>query len=152
MGMIFEDLEDHEGYAARRLPDGTFTSTWTLDTDVFEAYVGASSCGWTGTDAYPPTGAGRMAAEDQWEHAHARPLLETAVPARISELVDNLRQETAELAGPPSRRPDRRRATGRVVRTRPSTQGTRRAATATRHRWLSGAKAGTVAVTTPRSA
>lgn len=98
MGMIFEDLEDHEGYAARRLPDGTFTSTWTLDADVFEAYVGACSCGWTGTDAYPPTEAGRTAAEDQWERAHARPLLETAVPTRISELVDNLREETAELA------------------------------------------------------
>jgi hypothetical protein len=97
MGMIFEDLEDHEGNAARRLPDGTFTSTWTQDTDVFDAYVGACSCGWTGTDAYPPTEAGRTAAEDQWEHAHARPLLETAVPARISELVDNLREETAEL-------------------------------------------------------
>lgn len=98
MGMIFEDLEDHEGYAARRLSDGTLTSTWTLDTGAFEAYVGACSCGWSGTDAHPPTDDGRTAAEDQWEHAHARPLLDAAVPARISDLVDNLQEETAELA------------------------------------------------------
>ena len=30
MGVVIEDLEDHEGYAARRLPDGTLTGTWTL--------------------------------------------------------------------------------------------------------------------------
>jgi hypothetical protein len=41
MGMIFEDLEDHEGYAARRLPDGTLASAWTQDTAAFDAYVGA---------------------------------------------------------------------------------------------------------------
>ena len=62
MGMIFEDLEDHEGYAARRLPDGTLTSTWTQDTAAFDAYVGACTCGWTGTDQHPPTEAGRTAA------------------------------------------------------------------------------------------
>ncbi len=94
MGMIFEDLEDHEGYAARRLPDGTLTSTWTQDTAAFDAYVGAC----TDTDQHPTTEAGRTAAEDQWEHAHARPLLAATVPARVTELVDNLREETAELA------------------------------------------------------
>jgi hypothetical protein len=98
MGMIFEDLEDHEGYAARRLPDGTLTSTWTKDTAAFDTYVGACTCGWTGTDQRPPTEAGRTAAEDQWELAHARPLLAAAVPARVTELVDNLREEVAELA------------------------------------------------------
>jgi hypothetical protein len=98
MGMIFEDLEDHEGYAARRLPDGTLTSTWTRDTAAFETYVGACGCGWTGADQHPPTEAGCTAAEDQWEHAHARPLLATAVPTRFTELVDNLREEIAELA------------------------------------------------------
>jgi hypothetical protein len=99
MGMIFEDLEDHEGYAARRLPNGTLTSTWTRDTAAFEAYVGACSCGWSASDHYPPTEAGRTAAEDQWELAHARPLLAAAVPARITELVRNLCKEVAELAG-----------------------------------------------------
>jgi hypothetical protein len=96
VGMILEDLEDHEGYAARRLPDGTLT--WTRDTAAFNAYVGACTCGWTGTEQHPPTEAGRTAAEDQWELAHARPLLAVAVPARVTELVENLREETAELA------------------------------------------------------
>jgi hypothetical protein len=94
MGMIFEHLEDHEGYATRRLPDDTLTSTWTQDTAAFDAYVGAC----TDTDQHPTTEAGRTAAEGQWEHAHARPLLAATVPARVTELVDNLREETAELA------------------------------------------------------
>jgi hypothetical protein len=96
MGMIFEDLEDHEVYAARRLPDGTLTSTWTRDTAAFDAYVAACTCGWNASDHHPPAEAGRTAAED--ELAHARPLLAAAVPVRITELVDNLREEVAELA------------------------------------------------------
>jgi|ERR671918_887599 hypothetical protein len=98
MGMIFEELEDHEGYAARRLPDGTLTSTWTREIDAYTGYVAACSCGWTGSHEHPPTEVGRTAAEDQWEGIHARPLLATAVPTCINELVDNLRQELAELA------------------------------------------------------
>ncbi len=97
MSMIFEDLEDHEGCAARRGPDGTLTSTWTRDTAAVDAYVGACTCGWTGTDQHPPCEAGRTAAEDQWEHAHAWPLL-AVVRARVAELVDNLLEETAVLA------------------------------------------------------
>jgi hypothetical protein len=105
MGMTIEDLEDHEGYAARRLPGGTLTSTWMRDTVVFDAYVGAC----TDTDQHPPTEAGRTAAEDQCEHAHARPLLAATVPARVTERVDNLPVETAELADHlPPRRPGRR--------------------------------------------
>jgi hypothetical protein len=98
MGMIFEDLEDHEGYAARWLLDGTLTSTWTRDTAAFDGYVGACCCGWNASNHHPPTEGGRTAAEDEWEVAHARPLLAAAVPARITELVDNLREEVAELA------------------------------------------------------
>ena len=98
MGTIFEDLKDPEGDAARRLPNGTPTSTWTRDTATFNAYVGACTCGWTGTDQHPPTEASRTAAEDQWENAHARPRLAAAVPAHVTELIDNLREEMAELA------------------------------------------------------
>jgi hypothetical protein len=98
MGVTFEDLEDHQGYAARRLPGATLTSTWIRDTVAVDAYVGACTCGWAGTAQHWPTEAGRTAAEDQWEHVHASPLLAVAVPARITELVDNLRVETAELA------------------------------------------------------
>jgi hypothetical protein len=47
MGMIFEDLDDHEGYAARPLPGGTLTSTWIRDTVAFDAYVGACTL-WLG--------------------------------------------------------------------------------------------------------
>jgi hypothetical protein len=65
MGMILDDLEDHEGYAARRLCDRTLTSTWTRDTDAFEAYVAACSCGWTGRHDNPPTEQGRTTAEDE---------------------------------------------------------------------------------------
>jgi hypothetical protein len=98
MGMIFEDLEDHEGCAVRRLPDGTLTSTWTRDTAAFDAYIGACSCGWNASDHHPPTEADCTAAEDEWECAHARPLLAAAVPSRITELADNLCEEIAELA------------------------------------------------------
>jgi hypothetical protein len=49
MGLILDDLYDHEGYAARRLPDGTLTGTWTYATREFSAYVAACGCGWHGT-------------------------------------------------------------------------------------------------------
>jgi hypothetical protein len=98
MGMIIDDLEDHEGYAARRLPDRTLTSTWTRDTNTFDAYVAACSCDWTGRHDHPPTEHGRTTAGDGWKLHHAQPLLATAVPARIRELVDNLHEEVAELA------------------------------------------------------
>jgi hypothetical protein len=99
MGMILDDLEGHEGYAARRLPDRTLTPTWTRDTNAFDAYVAACSCGWTGRHDHPPNEHGRTTAEDEWELHHAQPLLATAVPARVRELVDNLHGELAELAG-----------------------------------------------------
>jgi hypothetical protein len=98
MGIIFDDLEDHEGYAARRLPDRTLTSTLTRDTDAFGAFVAACSCGWTGRHDHPPTEHGRTTAEDEWELHHAQPLLAAALPARVRELTDNLREEVAELA------------------------------------------------------
>jgi hypothetical protein len=98
MGMIIDDLEDHEGYATRRLPDRTLTSTWTRDTNTFDAYVAACSWDWTGRHDHPPTEHGRTTAGDGWKLHHGQPLLATAVPARIRELVDNLHEEVAELA------------------------------------------------------
>jgi hypothetical protein len=35
----------HEGHAARRMPDGTLTSTWSEETAEFEAYVAVCQCG-----------------------------------------------------------------------------------------------------------
>jgi hypothetical protein len=83
MGIIFDDLEDLEGYSARRRPDRTPTSTTTRDTDAFEAFVAACSCGWTGRHDHPPTEHGRTMAEDEWELHHAQPLLAAAVPPRV---------------------------------------------------------------------
>jgi hypothetical protein len=131
MGMIFEYLEDHEGYAVRRVPDDRLTSTRTRDTAAFDAYVGAWSCGWIAFDHHPPTEAGCRAAEDEWEYAHARPLLAAAVPARITELVDNLREDVAELAHdrPLARRPPAHC----VVRPHPAADQDWRAAPPPRH-------------------
>ncbi len=46
--MILDDLYDHEGYGARRLPDGTVTGTWSAETATFEAYIASCGCGWHG--------------------------------------------------------------------------------------------------------
>jgi hypothetical protein len=83
MGTLLDGLYDHEGYAARRLPDGTLTGSWTAATAEFTAYVAACSCAvgdcsyrdWYGTTEHPATDAGEQAAVDEWERVHARPLL-----------------------------------------------------------------------------
>lgn len=83
MGTIIGELYDHEGYAARRLPDGTLTGTWTAATREFTAYVAACSCStgsgytdWYGSTDHPPTDDGEAAALAEWERVHARPLLQ----------------------------------------------------------------------------
>lgn len=97
MGAIFEDLEDHEGYAARRLPDGTVTTRWTVVTAEFQAYVAACGCGWTGTD-HPPTEEGREEAVAAWESGHALALLSHTVPHGVAEVVAEARRAVGELA------------------------------------------------------
>jgi hypothetical protein len=95
MGMTLADLHDHDGYAARKLPDGTITSA---ETSEFVAYVAACDCGaddeWWGATEYPPTDEGSAAALAEWERIHARPLLQTTEPHGldddISELLDRL--------------------------------------------------------------
>jgi hypothetical protein len=84
VGVIIEDLYDHEGYGVRRLPDGTLTATWSAETAAFDAYVAACGCGWHGGE-HPPTDDGYEAAVDQWEHDHARPLLAKAVPIAVGD-------------------------------------------------------------------
>ncbi len=101
MGRIFEDLENHVGYAARRLPDGTLTSTWSAATARFSAYVAACGCGWTGSE-HPPTEAGEEEAMAAWESDHAIRLLRHAVPYGVAEAVAEARRAVAELT---SRRP-----------------------------------------------
>lgn len=97
MGALYDDLEGHEGYAARRLPDGTVTASWTAATAEFSAYIAACACGWYGTD-HPPTEEGSDGAIDEWDEMHARPLLARAVPRKVINLMRELRGELGQLA------------------------------------------------------
>ena len=82
MGRFIEDLWDHEGYAARRLPDGTLTGTWTYATREFTAHVPACGCGWHADREHPPTEDGEQAALEQWDTEHATPLLQRQAERR----------------------------------------------------------------------
>ena len=68
--------DDHEGYAARILPDGTETGTWTYETREFRGYRAHCACGWRGTAIHPATDAGEDAALDDWDRDHLRPLIQ----------------------------------------------------------------------------
>lgn len=96
MGSVYEDLEGHEGYGARRLADGALTSSWSTASMGVVAYVAACGCGWRGGD-HPPTDDGYEQAVDEWDAEHARPLLERAVPARLAEAANDLRRELVAL-------------------------------------------------------
>jgi hypothetical protein len=86
MGVVIEGLWDHEGYAARRLPDGTLTGTWTAATREFTAFVAACGCGWRGDLEHPPTEAGEELAVDQWDAEHATALLQRQAERHQLEL------------------------------------------------------------------
>jgi len=68
--------DDHEGYAARILPDGKETGTWTYATREFRGYRACCACGWRGTATHPATDAGEDVALDDWDHDHLRPLIQ----------------------------------------------------------------------------
>jgi hypothetical protein len=90
VGAIREGLYDREGYAARKLPDGTLTSAWTQATARFVAYVGACECGWAADQEHPPTEAGEVAALDDWAgHAGHQEAARTA--DRRRRLAETLR-------------------------------------------------------------
>ena len=116
MGVVNEDLWDHEGYAARRLPDGTLTSTWTQATRQFDAYVAACGCGWRGTVDYTPTETGEEFAFDQWRATHAEPLLVRQAQHRRAELAQALRAlgGIADFVDNPANLPRIGRAANRV--------------------------------------
>lgn len=96
MGAIYDDLEGHEGYALRRLSDGTLTSTWTAETSAFSSYVAACECRWTGGD-HPATEDGYEDAVDEWELRHARPLLTQTVPLEIKDKTREMKRALVEL-------------------------------------------------------
>jgi hypothetical protein len=90
VGYVREGLYDHEGYAARKLPDGTLTGTWTAATAVFTAHVASCECGWTATAEHPPSEAGVDAALDDWA-AHADQQQAAQQDRRRGELAEVLR-------------------------------------------------------------
>jgi hypothetical protein len=87
MGLLLDDLYDHEGYADGRLRDGRLADgVWTHATREFTAYVAACGCGWHATHDWPPTEAGEELAVDQWRRDHGEPLLERQATRRRDEL------------------------------------------------------------------
>ena len=87
MGTFLDDLDDHEGYADRRLPDGQLAGgVWTYATREFTAYVAVCGCGWQATGEHPPTEEGEEAAVDQWRSEHATPELAGQATRRRGEL------------------------------------------------------------------
>jgi len=77
-GPYAQQVEDHEGHAARKLCDGTVSAEWTEETSSLEGFVAACSCGWRSDGEHPPTEAGKEAAEAQWNTEHLGPLIEAA--------------------------------------------------------------------------
>jgi hypothetical protein len=98
MGAILDDLDGHEGYPLRQLPDGTTTSRWTSDTARFTGYIAACECGWTGARHHQPAEHGYDAALDEWEHHHARPLLAHVIPHRVQDLLRDTMRALRDLA------------------------------------------------------
>lgn len=96
MGVVLDDLNDHEGYGARRLVDGTLTGTWSSASATFDCYVACCGCGWHGGD-HPPTEDGYESAVEEWAVDHARPLLARAVPDEITSMMHTLEQAIAAL-------------------------------------------------------
>lgn len=97
---------DHEGYAAQVLDDGSLTSEYSDATEprMVGAVVAACECGWTGTTRYPTRDTFDEAATDlaldEWEHTHARPVLEQDQRADLDRLQRRLRAlATAQLPG-----------------------------------------------------
>ncbi len=91
---------DHEGYAARLLPDGTETGTWTYETREFHGYRAHCECGWRGATVHPPTDAGAEAADDDWDRDHLRPLIRQEARRHVVSadvLLDYVRELRSEL-------------------------------------------------------
>ncbi len=97
MGVFYDDLPDHEGYAAGRLADGTLTTTSGRGIDLV-GWIGACSCGWLDEHTHGPDEDGREAALDRWDDVHAVPLLEQAVPRHVEELLEQARRAVVALA------------------------------------------------------
>jgi hypothetical protein len=104
MGLLLEDLDDHEGYADRRLADGRLAGgVWTHTTRQFTGYVAACGCGWHATRDHPPTDDGEELAVDQWRREHGEPLLarrDERRRAELARLLDWLGSQADRLEDP----------------------------------------------------
>jgi hypothetical protein len=103
MGVILDDLYDHEGYAVRRLPDGTLTGVWTAATREFTAYVAGCECGWRGTRSWPPTEEGEELAVQQWRREHGEPEFDRQAEQRrlqLARVLDWLGTQRDQLEDP----------------------------------------------------
>jgi hypothetical protein len=90
---MFDGLEDHEGYTARQLPDGTITSGPQRS---LVAYIAACGCGWRG-GSHAPTHDGYDAAVEEWERDHGRPVLARTVPPEVREKIREVTKAVAQL-------------------------------------------------------
>jgi hypothetical protein len=99
--------DDHEGHAARLLPDGTETSTWTYATCEFHGYRAHCACGWRAAAVHPATDAGEEAALDDWDSYHLRPLIQKEA-RRHNVPADVLLHFTRELLVAPTYTVDER--------------------------------------------
>ena len=97
MGVVYEDLYDHEGYAAGRSSNGEQVPRGRPA--VVDVYEAACSCGWYGNCHYPLTEEGRELAILEWENEHALPLLELAIPASVATAVEEAERAVRDLAG-----------------------------------------------------
>jgi hypothetical protein len=77
-GPYAEQVEEHEGQAARKLTDGTVSTVWSDETSTLSAFVAACTCGWRAEGEHPATEAGKEAAEAQWNTEHLSPLIDAA--------------------------------------------------------------------------
>jgi hypothetical protein len=97
MGRYLDDLPGHEGWAGRRLADGTLTSQFLREGE-FLGHRPCCSCGWIGAEESPPTEEGEEEALAKWEAEHAGPLAILTVPAALEELYQKLTSELLEVA------------------------------------------------------
>ena len=97
MGIQHPLLHSHEGYPARKRPDGSLTGTWTHETREFSGYVAACDCGWHGMKEHPPTEEGEDAAYDE-AGRHLRNVLRQEVPRRRRDLSGRLSRLASDIA------------------------------------------------------
>src|SRR5512132_2002321 len=111
MGPFLDDLDDHEGYPDRRLPNGQLAGgVWTYATREFTAYVAACGCGWQASDEHPPTEdgtpelarqttrrRGTLGLELRWLGTQADRPQDPATLKAVSRALDHARQLVTDL-------------------------------------------------------